>query len=193
MIRPAANLSDAAPLRRAAYVRSTTIIAVRRDGQVAVGGDGQVSVGTTVLKHGARKVRRVGADVLLGFAGSAADGLTLFEKLEQKLSAVHGSLPRAVVELAKDWRTDRVLRRLEALMVVADREHVFVLSGSGDIVEPDDGVAAIGSGGPYALAAARALLQHSRLTAEEIAREALRVASEICVFTNDRVTVEVLP
>jgi ATP-dependent HslUV protease subunit HslV len=173
-------------------VRSTTIVAVRRDGKVAVAGDGQVSVGNTVLKHGARKVRRVGAEVLLGFAGSAADGLTLFEKLEQKLTAVHGSLPRAVVELAKDWRMDRVLRRLEALMVVADKEHVFLLSGSGDIVEPDDGVAAIGSGGPYALAAARALLQHSRLPAEEIAREALRLASEICVFTNDRVTVEVL-
>lgn len=168
-------------------------MAVRRDGAVAVAGDGQVSVGNTVLKHGARKVRRVGEEILLGFAGSAADGLTLFEKLEQKLNAFHGHLSRAAVELAKDWRTDRVLRRLEALLVVADREHLFVLSGAGDIVEPDDGVAAIGSGGPYALAAARALLQHSALSAEEIAREALRLASEICVFTNDRVTVEVLP
>lgn len=173
-------------------MRSTTIVAVRRDGAVALAGDGQVSVGNTVLKHGARKVRRVGDGVLLGFAGSAADGLTLFEKLEQKLGTFHGNLARAAVELAKDWRTDRVLRRLDALMVVADREHVFVLSGSGDIVEPDDGVAAVGSGGPYALAAARALLQHSRLSAEEIAREALRLAAEICVFTNDRVTVEVL-
>jgi len=157
-----------------------------------VGGDGQVSAGTTVLKHGAKKVRRLADGVLLGFAGSAADGLTLFEKLEQKLTEFHGNLPRAAVELAKEWRTDRILRRLEALMVVADREHIFVLSGGGDIVEPDDGVAAIGSGGPYALAAARALLQHSRLSAEETAREALRLAAEICVFTNDRVTVEVL-
>ncbi|HYM92063.1 MAG TPA: ATP-dependent protease subunit HslV [bacterium] len=173
-------------------LRSTTIIAVRREGAVAVAGDGQVTVGTTVLKHGARKVRRVGDGVLVGFAGSAADGLTLFEKLEQKLDAFHGNLPRAAVELAKDWRTDRVLRRLDALMVVADREHLFVLSGSGDIVEPDDGVAAVGSGGPYALAAARALLQHSRLSAEEIAREALRLTAEICVFTNNRVTVETL-
>ena len=173
-------------------MRSTTILAVRREGVVAVAGDGQVSAGNTVLKQGAKKVRRVADGVLLGFAGSAADGLTLFEKLEQKLTAYHGNLPRAAVELAKDWRTDRILRRLEALMVVADREHIFVLSGSGDIVEPDDGVAAVGSGGPYALAAARALLRHSTLSAEEIAREALRLAAEICVFTNDRITVEVL-
>jgi ATP-dependent HslUV protease subunit HslV len=176
----------------AAPLRSTTILAVRRGGAVALAGDGQVTLGNTVLKHGARKIRRVADGVLLGFAGSTADGLTLFEKLEQKLAAFHGNLPRAAVELAKEWRTDRVLRRLEALMVVADREHVFVLSGSGDIVEPDDGVAAVGSGGPYALAAARALLKHSTLSAEEIAREALRLASEICVFTNDRITVEVL-
>jgi ATP-dependent HslUV protease, peptidase subunit HslV len=165
---------------------------VRRERALAVGGDGQVSIGNTVLKHGARKVRRIGNDVLLGFAGSAADGLTLFEKLEQKLDAAHGSLSRAVVDLAKDWRTDRVLRRLEALMVVGDRDHLYMLSGGGDIVEPDDGVAAVGSGGPYALAAARALLRHSQLPAEEIVREALRVAAEICVFTNDRTTVEVL-
>jgi ATP-dependent HslUV protease, peptidase subunit HslV len=167
-------------------------VAVRRQGSVAVAGDGQVSVGNTILKHGARKVRRIGEEIIAGFAGSAADGLTLFEKLEGKLTEYHGHLSRAAVELAKDWRTDRMLRRLEALMVVADREHVFVLSGTGDIVEPDDGVAAVGSGGPYALAAARALLQHSNLSAEEIAREALRLASEICVFTNDRITVEVL-
>lgn len=159
---------------------------------MALAGDGQVSVGNTVLKHGARKIRRVGEHVLLGFAGSAADGLTLFERLEDKLSETHGHLPRAVVALAKDWRTDRALRRLEALLVVADREHLYVLSGSGDIVEPDDGVAAIGSGGPYALAAARALLRHSPLGAEDIARESLQLASEICVFTNDQVTMEVL-
>ncbi len=178
--------------RADARLRSTTIVAVRREGSVAVGGDGQVSVGNTILKHGARKVRRIGEEIIAGFAGSAADGLTLFEKLEGKLTEYHRHLPRAVVELAKDWRTDRVLRRLEALLVVADREHLFVLSGTGDIVEPDDGVAAIGAGGPYALAAARALLQHSTLSAEEIAREALRLASEIDVFTNDRITVEVL-
>jgi ATP-dependent HslUV protease subunit HslV len=159
---------------------------------VAMAGDGQVSVGNTVLKHGARKVRRIGDTILAGFAGAAADGLTLFERLEQKLTETHGSLPRAAVGLAKDWRTDRILRRLDALLVVADREHLFVLSGSGEIVEPDDTVAAIGSGGPYALAAARALLRHSALSAEDIAREALRLAAEICVFTNDQVTVEVL-
>ena len=151
-----------------------------------------MTAGSTVLKHGARKVRRIGDGVLLGFAGSAADGLTLFERLEQKLSEAHGHLPRAAVAFAKDWRTDRILRRLDALLVVADREHLFVLSGGGDIVEPDDGVAAIGSGGPYALAAARALLQHSTLGAEEVAREALRLAAEICIYTNDQVTVEVL-
>jgi len=165
---------------------------VRRDGTVALAGDGQVTVGATVLKHGAQKVRRIGDAVVAGFAGSAADGLTLFERLEQKLKEVHDNLPRAAVELAKDWRTDRILRRLEALLVVADRDHLLVLSGGGDVVEPDDGVAAIGSGGPYALAAARALVGHTNLSAEEIAREALRLASEICVYTNDRITVEVL-
>jgi ATP-dependent HslUV protease subunit HslV len=173
-------------------IRSTTVVAVRRDGRVAVGGDGQVTVGSTVLKHGARKVRRAGDGVLLGFAGSAADGLTLYDRLEEKLRETRGDLTRAVVTLAKEWRSDRVLRRLEALLVVADKSHLFVLSGSGDIVEPDDGVAAIGSGGPYALAAARALLKHSSLDAEGVAREALRIAAEICVYTNDQVTVEVL-
>lgn len=173
-------------------MRSTTVLAVRRDGMVAIAGDGQVTLGNTVLKHGARKVRRIGDEILAGFAGAAADGLTLFERLEQKLTEVRGHLPRAVVALAKDWRTDRILRRLDALLVVADREHLFVLSGSGEIVEPDDGAAAVGSGGPYALAAARALLRHSTLSAEDIAREALRVAAEICVYTNDQVTVEVL-
>ena len=173
-------------------IRSTTVVAVRRDGRVAVAGDGQVTVGSTVLKHGARKVRRAGDGVLLGFAGSAADGLTLYDRLEEKLRETRGDLTRAVVALAKDWRSDRVLRRLEALLVVADRAHLFVLSGSGDIIEPDAGVAAIGSGGPYALAAARALLTHSSLDAEAVAREALRVAAEICVYTNDQVTVEVL-
>lgn len=145
-----------------------------------------------MLKHGARKVRRAGDGVLLGFAGSAADGLTLYDRLEDKLREAHGDLARAVVALAKEWRADRVLRRLEALLVVADRQHLFVVSGSGDIIEPDDGVAAIGSGGPYAMAAARALLRHSSLDAEAVAREALRIASEICVYTNAEVTVEAL-
>jgi len=167
-------------------------VAVRRDGCVAIAADGQVTVGNTVLKHGARKVRRAGNGVLLGFAGSAADGLTLYDRLEDKLQEARGDLTRAVVALAKEWRSDRVLRRLEALLVVADRTHLYVLSGSGDIIEPDDGVAAIGSGGPYALAAARALLAHSSLDAEAVVREALRIASEICVYTNAQVTVEVL-
>lgn len=178
--------------RGTSLIRSTTVVAVRRDGRVALAGDGQVTVGSTVLKHGARKVRRAGDSVLVGFAGSAADGLTLYDRLEDKLREARGDLPRAVVALAKEWRADRVLRRLEALLVVADRAHLFVVSGGGDIIEPDDGVAAIGSGGPYALAAARALLQHSSLDAEAVAREALRIAADICVYTNAQVTVEVL-
>lgn len=156
-------------------------------------GDGQVTLGQTVLKHRAVKVRRVGDRVLVGFAGSAADGLTLFEKFETKLQEYRGNLPRAAVELAKEWRTDRVLRRLEALLVVCDREHLFVLSGDGNVVEPDDGIAAVGSGGPYALAAARALARHTELSAAEIAREAMRIAAEICIFTNAEITVETLP
>lgn len=156
-------------------------------------GDGQVTLGETVLKHRAVKVRRVGDRVLAGFAGSAADGLTLFEKFEAKLQEYRGNLPRAAVELAKEWRTDRVLRRLEALLVVCDREHLFVLSGDGNVVEPDDGIAAVGSGGPYALAAARALARHTDLSAAEIAREAMRITAEICIFTNAEITVETLP
>jgi len=158
-----------------------------------VAGDGQVTLGETVLKHRAVKVRRVGDRVLAGFAGSAADGLTLFEKFEAKLQEYRGNLPRAAVELAKEWRTDRVLRRLEALLVVCDREHLFVLSGDGNVVEPDDGIAAVGSGGPYALAAARALARHTDLSAAEIAREAMRITAEICIFTNAEITVETLP
>ncbi len=156
-------------------------------------GDGQVTLGETVLKHRAVKVRRIGDRVLAGFAGSAADGLTLFEKFEAKLTEYRGNLPRAAVELAKEWRTDRVLRRLEAMLVVCDREHLFVLSGDGNVVEPDDGIAAVGSGGPYALAAARALARHTDLSAAEIAREAMRIAAEICIFTNAEITVETLP
>lgn len=173
---------------------STTIVAVHKDGRVALAGDGQVTFGqNTILKHQARKIRRLHNErVLAGFAGSVADAFTLFEKFEGKLEAYHGQLQRAAVELAKDWRTDKFLRRLEALLVVADRQHLLVLSGGGEVIEPDDGIAAIGSGGPYALAAARALVRHTGLSAGEIAREALLIAAGICVYTNDQITVEEL-
>jgi ATP-dependent HslUV protease subunit HslV len=183
------------PRRRAGpRLRSTTILAVRHRGGVVIAGDGQVSLGQTVLKQSARKVRRLFHDrVLAGFAGSSADALTLFEKFEAALEAHSGNLKRAAVTVAKDWRGDRVLRRLEALMIVADREASLLLSGGGDIIESDDGLLAIGSGGNYALAAARALVRHTALGAREIAEEALRTAAEICVFTNDRLVVEELP
>ena len=156
-------------------------------------GDGQVSIGPTIVKAGARKVRKLYQDrVLAGFAGAAADAFTLFARFEAKLEEHRGNLSRAAVELAKDWRTDRVLRRLEALLAVADREHSFIVSGTGDVIEPDDGLIGIGSGGPYALAAARALVAHSDLDAKAIATEAMRVAASICVYTNDHITVEVL-
>jgi len=174
-------------------VRSTTIVSVRHQGQVALAGDGQVSIGATIVKAGARKVRKLHHDrVLAGFAGAAADAFTLFGRFEGKLEEHRGNLARAAVELAKDWRQDRVLRRLEALLAVADREQSFILSGTGDVIEPDDGLVGIGSGGPYALAAARALVGHSSLGAREIALEAMRVAASICVYTNEHVTVEVL-
>ncbi|MFN2460375.1 MAG: ATP-dependent protease subunit HslV [Candidatus Velthaea sp.] len=175
-------------------IRSTTIVAVRRDGKLAMAGDGQVTFDKFVMKHGARKVRRIaGGGVLAGFAGSAADGITLLEKFEGKLSEYKGNIVRAAVELAKDWRQDRALRRLEALLVVGNAEHLFVLSGNGDVIEPDEGIAAIGSGGPYAQAAALALLQHSPLDAPAIAREALQIASKIDIYTNDDIIVEVAP
>lgn len=171
-------------------VRSTTILCVRRDGKVAMGGDGQVSVGETVMKTRAVKVRTLkGGKILAGFAGAAADAFTLFEKFEEKLERYPGNLPRSAVELAKDWRSDRVLRRLEALLVVADREHGYVLSGSGELIEPDDGVLAIGSGGSYALAAARALLAATPLAAREVVERSLRIAADICVYTNDQLTI----
>lgn len=174
-------------------VHSTTVMAVARNGKVAMGGDGQVTVNQTILKHKARKVRKMfEGKVLAGFAGSAADGLALFEKFEKKLEEYHGNLSRAAVELAKDWRTDKILRRLEAFLIVADREHLFVLSGTGDVVEPDDRIAAIGSGAPYALAAARALLQYSSLSAREMVEESLRIASEICIYTNQNIVTEEL-
>jgi ATP-dependent HslUV protease subunit HslV len=171
-------------------IRSTTILSVRRDGKVALGGDGQVTVGETVMKASAQKVRTLANGRLLaGFAGSAADGLTLFQKFEEKIERYPDNLRRAAVELAKDWRSDRVLRRLEALLAVTDRESSFILSGTGDIIEPDDGVLAIGSGGPYALAAARALLANTPLPPADIVRRALEIASEICIYTNNRITI----
>lgn len=174
-------------------IRSTTILCVRKDGRVAMGGDGQVSIGNTIVKQSAKKVRRLYQDqVLAGFAGASADAFTLFERFEGKLDEHRGKLMRAAVELAKDWRMDRALRRLEALLLVADQENTFVISGTGDVIESDDGLAAIGSGGNYALAAARALARHTQLDAETIAKEAMGIAGEICVFTNAHVMVEVL-
>lgn len=173
---------------------ATTIVAVKKGEQVAMAGDGQVTFGqNTILKHGAKKLRRLHNNkVLAGFAGSVADAFTLFEKFEAKLESHRGNLKKAAVELAKDWRTDRILRKLEALLVVADKEHLLVISGGGEVIEPDDGVVAVGSGGPYALAAARALTRKTDLTAHEVAREALAVAAEICVYTNNQITVEEL-
>lgn len=171
--------------------RGTTIVAVSRGGRVAMAGDGQVTLGNTVLKHTARKIRRLYEDrVLVGFAGSTADAFTLFEKFEGKLSEFRGNLRRAAVELAKEWRTDRILRRLDAVMVVTDGCDLMLLSGNGDVVEPDDGVIGVGSGGPFALAAARALLRHTDLPALAIAGEALRIAAGICIYTNDTLVAE---
>lgn len=173
---------------------ATTIVAVSHQGKVAVAGDGQVTFGgNTVMKHNAKKVRTLyHGKVLAGFAGSVADAFTLFEKFERKLEEQHGNVLRSAVELAKEWRMDRVLRRLEALLIVADTEHLLILSGNGEVIEPDDGIAAIGSGGAYALAAARALVQYSDLSAAAIARNALEIAAGICVFTNDHITLEEL-
>ncbi|HSB36589.1 MAG TPA: ATP-dependent protease subunit HslV [Thermoanaerobaculia bacterium] len=171
--------------------RGTTIVAVSRDGRVAMAGDGQVTLGATVLKHTARKIRRLHEDrVLAGFAGATADAFTLFERFEGKLGEFRGNMRRAAVELAKEWRTDRVLRRLDALMIVTDGRDLMLLSGGGDVVEPDDGVIGVGSGGPFALAAARAMLRHTALPAAEIAREALMIAAGICIYTNENATVE---
>ena len=169
---------------------ATTILAVRKDGRVALGGDGQVTMGETVMKANAQKVRKIReGKVLAGFAGSVADAFTLFEKFEEKLERYPGNLSRAAVELAKDWRSDRVLRRLEALLAVADRDNMYVLSGNGDVIQPDDEIIGIGSGGSYALSAARALKAHSDLTAAEIVRRSLEIAGDICIFTNRNITV----
>ena len=178
---------------RTVPIRSTTILALRHGGIVVMAGDGQVTLGQSVMKHGARKVRRLhGGDILAGFAGATADAFTLFDKFEGKLDQHRGNLTRAAVELAKDWRTDRVLRRLKALLVAASRESLLVISGSGDIIEPDEPVTAIGSGGTYALAAARALMAHSQLGARAIAEEAMKIAASLCIYTNDQIVVEEL-
>lgn len=172
---------------------ATTILAVLRDGRLAMAGDGQVTLNNTIVKATARKLRRLYEDtVLVGFAGSTADAFALFEKFEGKLKEFHGNLPRAAVELAKDWRTDRILRRLEAMLIAANKETILLISGNGDVVEPDDRVAAIGSGGPMALAAARALIAHTDLDAEAVAREAMQIAAGICIYTNENITVETL-
>jgi ATP-dependent HslUV protease subunit HslV len=174
-------------------MHATTILAFRRNGRTAIAGDGQVTVGDTVMKHNAKKVRKMYNDrILAGFAGATADAFTLFEKFDAKLEQYHGNLTRAAVELAKDWRTDRVLRRLEALMIVADAERSFILSGTGDVIEPEDGIAAIGSGGAYALAAARALAAHTSLSARQTVEAALQIAGDICIYTNKEITVEEL-
>jgi ATP-dependent HslUV protease subunit HslV len=172
-------------------IKGTTILAVKRHGKISVAGDGQVTLDTTILKHGARKVRRLyNNEVIVGFAGATADAFTLFDRFDQKLEQYNGNLLRSAVELTKDWRTDRVLRHLEALMIAVNQDHSLIISGNGDVIEADDDVMAIGSGGPYALAAARALLRHADLTSTEIVREAMKIAAEICIYTNDHVTIE---
>ena len=174
-------------------IRSTTILGVRRDGIFVMAGDGQVTVGNTVMKHNAKKIRRIyNQSVLTGFAGATADAFTLFEKFEAKLEEYRGNLTRAAVELSKDWRTDKILRRLEALLAVADREHAFILSGNGDVIEPSDGIIAIGSGGPYAQAAAHALMAHTTLSARTIVEAAMSITADICIYTNRELVIEEL-
>ncbi len=180
-------------MKTARLVRSTTVLAVRRDSKVVMAGDGQVTMGEGVVKHNARKIRRLYQDkILAGFAGSTADAFSLFARFEGKLEQFHGNLGRAAVELAKDWRTDKVLRHLEALLLVSDQSSTYLISGAGDVIEPETGVAAIGSGGPYAQAAAEALLNHTSLSARQIAEEALKIAGKMCIYTNDKVTIEEL-
>ena len=174
-------------------MRGTTIIAVRHNGRVAMGGDGQVSVGNTIMKHSANKVRRMYSDkVIGGFAGATADAFSLFARFEEKLEKIQGNLPRSAVELAKDWRTDKLLRRLEAMLIVADKDHSFLISGNGDVIEADDGILAIGSGGMFAQSAAKALLKHSQLNAREIVEESMDIAQSVCVYTNSNLTIEEL-
>jgi ATP-dependent HslUV protease subunit HslV len=174
-------------------IHSTTILCVRKNGKVAIAGDGQVSMGQTIMKHGARKVRKLYNDkILSGFAGAAADAFTLFELFEKKITQHGGSLSRSVVELAREWRTDRMLRKLEALLIVADKDESYLISGTGDVISPDDGVIAIGSGGNYALAAARALYKNSNLEAKAIVEESMKITAEICIYTNDHIIIEEL-
>ena len=174
-------------------IRSTTVLCVRRENQVVMAGDGQVTLGESVIKHGAKKIRRLYQDKILArFAGSTADAFTLFSRFEAKLEQYHGNIGRAAVELAKDWRTDKFLRHLEALLLVSDKEATFLLSGQGDVIEPDTGIAAIGSGGPFAQAAAQALADHTKLSTREIAEESMKIASRMCIYTNDRITIEEL-
>jgi ATP-dependent HslUV protease subunit HslV len=174
-------------------IRSTTVLSIRRNGGVVLAGDGQVTLGESVIKHTAKKIRRLYNDkILAGFAGSTADAFTLFSRFETKLEQYHGNLSRGAVELAKDWRTDKFLRHLEALLLVCDKEQTFLLSGQGDVIEPDGGIAAIGSGGPYAQAAAQALAQHTQLTGRQIAEEAMKIAGRMCIYTNDAITIEEL-
>lgn len=173
------------------YIRGTTILAIKKDDKITVAGDGQVTLDTTVLKHGARKVRRLyNNEVIVGFAGATADAFTLFDRFDQKLEQYNGNLLRAAVELTKDWRTDRVLRHLEALMIAVSRDYSLIISGNGDVIESDDEVMAIGSGGAFAQAAARALVKHSNLSATEIAKESMKIAADICIYTNDHITLE---
>ena len=173
--------------------QGTTILCVRRDGKVAIAGDGQVTMGNTVLKHNAKKVRTMYDNKLIaGFSGATADAFTLFERFEAKIESYRGNIKRAAVELAKDWRTDKILRRLEALLIIADKEHTFIISGTGDVIEPEDGVAAIGSGGPYAQAAAKALFENTNLPAREIVEKSMKIASNICIYTNENLTIEEL-
>ena len=174
-------------------IRSTTVLCVRRDNKVVMAGDGQVTLGESVIKHGAKKIRRLYQDkILAGFAGSTADAFTLFSRFETKLEQYHGNVGRSAVELAKDWRTDKFLRHLEALLLVSDKDATYLLSGQGDVIEPDTGIAAIGSGGPFAQAAAQALADHTKLEPRQIAEEAMKIASRMCIYTNDRITIEEL-
>jgi ATP-dependent HslUV protease subunit HslV len=174
-------------------IRSTTVLCVRRNGSVVMAGDGQVTLGESVIKHSAKKIRRLYQDkILAGFAGSTADAFSLFSRFEAKLEQYHGNIGRGAVELAKDWRTDKFLRHLEALLLVSDKEQTFLLSGQGDVIEPDTGIAAIGSGGPYAQAAAQALAIHTQLSARQIAEEAMKIAGGMCIYTNDKITIEEL-
>jgi len=173
--------------------KGTTILAIKHKGEVAISGDGQISMGNTIMKNNTKKIRKLYDDkVLTGFAGASADAMTLFEKFEKKIEELHGNLSKAVISLAKEWRTDKMLRKLEAILIVADKKHIFIVSGTGDIIEPDDNIAAIGSGGPYAFAAAKALVKYSNLSAPEIALESLKIAASICIYTNDKISVEKL-